>query len=516
MSGTITVSNIGGPRLTLGFDRFDRLDLERHKAVHGKLNTPVLEDLVAMAEQVDMRGRGGAGFPFARKLAAVAARITHPSADQTRLLPGEDEDRRRPAADAVVVVNGAEGEPGSSKDKVLLTRAPHLVLDGASIAAAALGTQRIVVAVEDDEAARSVRAAIVERRMPGRVVRLAERFISGQAGAVVRAINGEIPIPPGQKVRVAESGVDGCPTLLSNTETFAQLAVLVSLGPDLYASAGTEDEPGTTLLTVGGTQVVEAPYGTPLSAALGHCETDAGQGVLVGGYHGMWLDPAAVFRAVLSRKGMKAVNGTVGAGIVLPLPQGTCPLGETTRIASYLAAQSAGQCGPCRLGLPDVVRTLNALSDGSGSVEDVRRAAGIGLGRGACSHPDGTARFVLSAMEAFAADIEIHRVSGTCGQPVYGVLPLPVPTGDEGRVAIDWSRCDGHGLCAYLVPELIQLDRYGFPVVLGTDIPAWLERDVQKAVAMCPALALRVTTGMPRSGRSGKGGRSGKSAARRD
>ncbi|WP_433325584.1 ferredoxin [Spirillospora sp. CA-294931] len=495
MSPTVMVTGIGGPRLTLGFDRFDRLDLDRHLAVHGKLETPALDDLVTMAEQVDLRGRGGAGFPFARKLMAVAAQITR----STTLLPGEKAGARRPAEDAVVVVNGAEGEPGSRKDKVLLSRAPHLVLDGAAIAASALGTQRIVVAVEDDESARSIRAAIAERRMPARVVRLVDRFISGQAGAVVRAVNGETPIPPGRKVRVAESGVDGCPTLLSNTETFAQLAVLTSLGADLYASAGTQDEPGTTLLTVGGTKVVEVPFGTSLRTVLDHCEVSAAQGVLVGGYHGMWLSPLDAARAVLSRRGMRAVGGTVGAGIVLPLTEGTCPLGETTRIASYLAAQSAGQCGPCRLGLPDVVRALNALADGSGGLDDVRRAAGIGRGRGACSHPDGTARFVLSALEAFAADIELHRIGGGCGQPVFGVLPLPVPTGDEGQVAIDWSRCDGHGLCAYLVPELIQLDRYGFPVVLGTDIPPWMERDVQRAVAMCPALALRVITGVPRS-----------------
>ncbi|HEY8479258.1 MAG TPA: NADH-ubiquinone oxidoreductase-F iron-sulfur binding region domain-containing protein [Spirillospora sp.] len=497
MSSTVTVSSIGGPRLTLGFDRFDRLDLDRHLAVHGKLRAPALDDIVRMCEQVDLRGRGGAGFPFARKLMAVAARVDYPTSDRT-LLPGEKSSGRIASENAVVVVNGAEGEPGSSKDKVLLGRAPHLVLDGAQIAASALGTQRIVVAVEDDEAARSVRAAIRERRMPARVVRLTERFISGESGAVIRAINGEVPIPPGVKVRASDSGVDGYPTLLSNTETFAQLAVLVSLGPDLYASAGTEDEPGTTMLTIGKTQVVEAPLGTPLQTVLDHCKVPPSPGVLVGGYHGMWLDPAGVSRAVLSRAGMRRVGGTVGAGIILPLTQGTCPLGEVTRVAAYLAAQSAGQCGPCRLGLPDVVRTLNALTEGAGSVEDVRRAVSVGKGRGACTHPDGTAKFVLSALEAFKDDIEAHLWGGGCGLPTYGVMPMPV-SGSEGRVAIDWSRCDGHGLCAYIVPELIQLDRYGFPVVLGSDIPSWLEKDVQKAVAMCPALALRVVDGVGRA-----------------
>ncbi|MFC4907750.1 ferredoxin [Actinomadura gamaensis] len=491
MSGPVTVGAISGARLTLGFDRFERLDLDRHQAVHGRLATPGLDEVSRLAEQVDLRGRGGAGFPFARKLAAVAARLDR-GGDP---LPEERRGRRVPAEDAVVVVNGAEGEPGSAKDRVLLTRAPHLVLDGAQIAAAALGTERVVVAVEDDGAARSVRAAIAERRLPARVVRLAERFVSGESGAVIRAVNGGTPIPPGVKVRASDAGVDGCPTLLSNTETFAQLAVLTSLGPDLYAAVGTPDEPGTTLLTVGGTRVIEAPLGTRLADVLASCDTPADQAVLVGGYHGQWLGPERVARAGLSRRGMRAVGGTVGAGIILPLPDGTCPLGEVTRIASYLAAQSAGQCGPCRLGLPDVVRALNALADGGGSVDDVRRAAGIGRGRGACSHPDGTARFVLSALEAFEADVETHRWGGSCGRPTFGVLPLPVPTGEESRVAIDWSRCDGHGLCAYLVPELIQLDRYGFPVVLGTDVPSWMERDVQRAVAMCPALALRITGG---------------------
>jgi NADH:ubiquinone oxidoreductase subunit F (NADH-binding)/ferredoxin len=493
----ITVTSIGGPRLTLGFDRFERLDLDRHRAVHGGLLKPNLTDLMAMAEQADLRGRGGAGFPLARKIMAVARR-TRRAAEQARL-PGEEAEnvtRRLP----VVVVNGSEGEPGSAKDKVLLTRAPHLVLDGAQIAAAALGTKEIIVAVENEDAARSIRAAMKERRMSGgHVVRLPERFISGESGAVVRAINGEAPIPPGRKVLTAESGVGGRPTLLSNTETYAQLAVLVSLGPDLYASAGTSTEPGTTLLTVGGTTVVEAPLGTPLTAVLAKCETAVGQGVLVGGYHGIWLSPAAVQMAVLSRSGMSAVGGTLGAGIILPLPEGTCALGEVGRIASYMAGQSAGQCGPCRFGLPDVYRSLVALADGSGTVEQVRQSAGIGRGRGACSHPDGTARFVLSALEVFDHDITVHRRGGSCGNPVFGVLPLPVPDGDEARLAVDWTRCDGHGLCAYLLPELVQLDRYGFPVLLDAEIPTWMERDVQRAVSMCPALALRVHTGLPRA-----------------
>jgi NADH:ubiquinone oxidoreductase subunit F (NADH-binding)/ferredoxin len=471
---TVKVVVLGTPRLTMGFDRFERLDLERHRAMHGRLAELSLGDLIQLVERVDLRGRGGAAFPFGKKLAAVSRSA-------------------QAGVRTVVLVNGAEGEPGSAKDATLLTRAPHLVLDGALLAAHALKAEEIVIGVEEAVADRSIRAAIAERELPlpARVVRLTQRFISGEGGALVKAANGEVPIPPGRKVRAAQSGVYGQPTLVSNTETFAQLAVLASLGSDLYASVGTPSEPGTTLFTVAGSTVVEAAVGTSLSTVLDACGVEPGQGLIVGGYHGAWLRPEAVSLTALSRAGLEAVGGTLGAGIILPLDQGTCPLEEVIKVAAYLAAESAGQCGPCRLGLPDIVRTLSALAEGAGSVQAVRRAAGVGRGRGACSHPDGTARFVLSALEVFSRDIEIHRDHGTCGLKATGVLPLQVGA-MTSRLAIDWSRCEGHGVCAYVAPEIVHLDRNGYPVVLNTPMPAWVERDARKAVAMCPALALRL------------------------
>ncbi|MBC6461119.1 NADH-quinone oxidoreductase subunit NuoF family protein [Actinomadura sp. HBU206391] len=466
------VTHVGIPRLTRGFDRFGRLDLDRHRAAHGRLHVPRLGKLTAMAERVDLRGRGGAGFPFARKLRVVGRHLAD-------------------GAEITVVVNGAEGEPGSAKDQVLLMRAPHLVLDGAVIAARALDSRDLVVAVTGGDPARqSIHAAAAERDLPVRVVELAGRFISGESGAVVRAINGDVPVPPGRDVRTGDSGVAGRPTLLSNAETFAQLALLVSLGADGYARVGTRDEPGTILLTVAGGTVVEAPIGTPLGTVLERSGVSAGQGVLVGGCHGGWL-PAAAAHAPVSRAGMAAAGGTLGAGVVLPLPPGTCPLGEVIRVTAYLAAESAGQCGPCRLGLPETVRALTALADGTGTRLGVRAAADIGRGRGACSHPDGTARFVLSALDVFDHDITAHQTRGGCGLPVHGRIPLSGPRGDT-RLTIDWTRCDGHGLCAHLAPELVRLDRDGYPVLLQTAMPPWSERDARRAVSMCPTLALRL------------------------
>ncbi|HEY2790884.1 MAG TPA: NADH-ubiquinone oxidoreductase-F iron-sulfur binding region domain-containing protein, partial [Micromonosporaceae bacterium] len=198
----------------------------------------------------------------------------------------------------------------------------------------------------------------------------------------------------------------------------------------------------------------------------------------------------------VSRESLDTVGGTLGAGIVLPLGPDTCPLGEVTRVALYLAGQSAGQCGPCRLGLPDLARVLAGLTDGSAgtaALDAIRLSAGAVRGRGACSHPDGAVRFVLSALDVFLDDIAAHLLHGGCGQPVHGVLPLPATEDRVRRLTVDWTRCDGHGLCAHLVPELIHLDHNGYPSVASAGVPPWLSSSARKAVSMCPALALRMT-----------------------
>jgi ferredoxin len=381
--------------------------------------------------------------------------------------------------------------------------------------AEALGAEEIVIGVAGHELAnRSIEAAIAAEpglRKMTRVVQLPDRFISGESGALVRGINGKRPVPPGTKVLASDFGVDDLPTLLSNAATFAQLAVLALLGPERFAAVGTPEEPGTVLLSVGGSAahpaVVEVPVGLPLATVLDICQAPAGDGVLVGGYHGMWLPAETAYVVPVSREGLAAVGGTLGSGIVLPLGDGTCPLGEVSRIASYLAGESAGQCGPCKLGLPAIARALAALVDGSGGIEALdlarRSAAGVN-GRGACSHPDGVTRFVLSALDVFTEDLAAHVFHSSCGRPVRGVLPLPAGPEEQGRqrLAVDWTRCHGHGLCAHLVPEMIHLDPQGYPVILNIPVPAWLEKDAQQAVHMCPALALRLTDAVPPPSRS--------------
>ena len=480
------VMRIGQARLTAGLDRFAHLGLREHEEIFGSLRRMEAAQLIDLAESVDLRGRGGAAFPFGDKLRAVAASVAARGG--------------KPA----VLVNGSEGEPGSVKDAMLLSRSPYLVLAGALLACQALGGREIVVGVTDGTLAATLIAAVRAEpnlRRRARVIQVPDRFVSGEGGALVNAVNGHAALPPGRKRRASDSGVGGRPTLLSNAETFAQLAVLGLLGQEGYASAGTPDEPGTVLLSVAGSAarpaVVEVPAGTALGTVLDICQARVAEGVLVGGYHGAWLPAEIAYAVPVSRAGLAAAGGALGAGVVLALDAGTCPLGEVARVARYLAAESSGQCGPCKLGLPGVARALSAIADGSGglgALEAARRSAGAVRGRGACHHPDGTARFVLSALDAFPADLAAHVFRGGCGRPVHGVLPLPA--GDvKARLVVDWTRCAGHGLCGRLVPELVQLDPHGYPAFLDMPVPFWLERDAQQAVAMCPALALRVERG---------------------
>jgi NADH:ubiquinone oxidoreductase subunit F (NADH-binding)/ferredoxin len=479
------VTSIGTPRLTAGFDDYGRLDLLAHQEVHGGFAALTSGELIGLADRIELRGRGGAGFPFARKVRAVL------------------DSCRRQDLPAVIVVNATEGEPPSWKDKALLTRGPHLILDGAALAAAALDAEEIVIGIADDGIGQqSLAAALAERRMPvpTRIVTVPHRFISGEGGALVRGINGEAHIPPGRKVRSSDNGVGGLPTLLSNAETYSQLAIAARLGPWEYNAVGLPEEPGTVLLTVGGSAtapaVVECPTGTPLSEILSMCGAPTGPGVLVGGYHGKWISAEAAMTVEVSRKGFAKVGGTLGAGMIIPIGETTCPLGEVAQVTQYLAGESAGQCGPCRLGLPDLARAVTLVAMGGSALENVRAAAGVVKGRGACSHPDGTARFALSALEIFAGDVEAHANGEGCGKQVRGILPLPYHT-EQGarRLAVDWARCDGHGLCAAVVPELIRLDANGYPAFPQTPLPPWLEPGARKAVNMCPALALRLTEG---------------------
>jgi len=259
--------------------------------------------LARLLDEAGLTGRGGAGFPTGRKIAAVSG--------------------RRP----VVVGNGAEGEPLSFKDAALLTRAPHLVLDGLALAAHAVGAHRVYLYVPAklaphvDEALDDRRAAGADRRTVT-VVEAPDAFVAGEESAVIRRIEGGPALPRDRIVIAAVSGVRGRPTLVSNVETLAHVALVARYGPQWFRAVGDPDEPGTMLVTVSGIRkprVVEVPTGTPLTALPGCGGTELGA-VLIGGYHGTWVPSSAVSEAGLSRSRLAPWGASPGAGAISRMP----------------------------------------------------------------------------------------------------------------------------------------------------------------------------------------------------
>src|SRR5690606_7175184 len=151
-----------------------------------------------------------------------------------------------------------------------------------------------------------------------------------------------------------------------------------------------------------------------------------------------------------------------------------------------------GQCGPCRLGLPDVAYALKEPLDVGGTVEAERSAATGVRGRGACSHPDCPSRFVPPALDTSPDDRSERLLNATCGRPVYGLLPVPDDDNSNEHLVIDWSRCQGHGLCAKILPQMVKLDAHGYPVSSDIPISGAHSQRARRAIEMCPALALRI------------------------
>jgi NADH:ubiquinone oxidoreductase subunit F (NADH-binding) len=413
-------------------------DLAAHLARYGR---PAYRDrpgaLLADVEAAGLTGRGGAAFPVHRKLRAV--------------LDAAAARRRTP----VLVGNAAESEPASGKDATLLWLSPHLVLDGLQLAAEAAGADRAVLALHaepvpggpGDAVAGRLRAALAARqaagtdRVPVTLAAVPAAFLAGQETALLSHLAGGPAIPAFTPPRVTERGLGGAPTLVQNVETLAHLALIARRGPHWFRAAGTADEPGSMLATVHRAGrpplITEVPLGIPLNDLAGGLRPD--DAVLVGGYHGTWLTGAQARGLTLDNRSLATAGARVGAGVLAVLPPGRCGLAETARVTRYLALESAGQCGPCLNGLPRIAAALAEIAARRARPElvaDLARWSGLVTGRGACHHPDGTARFVASALRAFAADLDQHQRGRCLAADTRPFLPVPAAAGHRPA---EWS-----------------------------------------------------------------------------
>jgi NADH:ubiquinone oxidoreductase subunit F (NADH-binding) len=330
-----------------------------------------------------------------------------------------------------VVVNGSEGEPMSVKDRMLLESLPHLVLDGAFCLAEALGTGDVVLVVDESfrDAAESLRRALHERPDVGRrmaqprIVTLPAGYVTGQETAIVNFINNGIPRPMTQPPRIAERGIGRRPTLMCNAETLAHVALIARHGAAWFRQLGPDEEPGSVLVTLSGgvsaPGVFEIEYGSHLGALVQAAGgvTEPARAFLFGGYAGSWVDAAAATTLRLSSASLRSQRTSLGAGIIVALPESACPVAEVTRVAGWMSDEGAAQCGPCVNGLGSIADALVEICEGHAGRDafgDIRRWAELVVGRGACAHPDGAARFVSSALRVFATEFDDHARHGLC------------------------------------------------------------------------------------------------------
>lgn len=388
---------------------------DEHLGVYGAPPVPLGGRLIDLVEASGLTGRGGAGFPTATKLRAVASR------------------RGR----TFVVANGTEGEPLSRKDKALLGCLPHLVLDGAALAASAVGADEVVVAV-GERAARERTAlihAVAERTRGGldrvgfQVAAAPEGFVVGEETALVSWLSGHAAKPTLVPPRPSERGIRGRPTLVQNVETLAQLALVARYGPEWFRELGTDAEPGSVLVTLSGAVsrpgIYEVGLGTPIRELvdLAGGKAEPVSAYLIGGYFGSWVAAADAERAALLDSQLRPLGASLGARTLFVLPARVCGIVETARLARYLATESAGQCGPCVHGLDAIAGRLERLARRE-SADLVRLSRWLEQvrGRGACRHPDGAVRLVASALDVFAREVELHAV-GRCSGDGQVLLP---------------------------------------------------------------------------------------------
>ncbi len=363
--------------------------------------------LIRELSESGLLGRGGAGFPVGRKWESMAER-------------GD--------GSSVVLVNGAEGEPRSHKDRLVLAHRPHLVLDGAMLAAEAIGAHEIVVYVGEEHgaAAASISAAIAERAGPGepqvQVVRAPIGYVAGEASAAVHYVNDGIALPTAPP-RPSERGIGGRPTLVQTVESLAYAALIARHGAGWYRGAGREADRGTALVTAGRddglTVVREIELGTPIGevgAGVGLARAAVGA-VLVGGYFGTWVAAEEAWSMPLDPSVMRERGLTFGCGMVSFLDAGTCGVAATAEVIGFLARGSARQCGPCRFGLAaiaDLSNDLAACRAGFAELTELERLRTVVVGRGACHHPDGAAQLLASALGTFGPEFERHARLGRC------------------------------------------------------------------------------------------------------
>lgn len=343
-----------------------------------RVGMPVLinrTQLAELAARHRILGRGGAGFPLARKISALPDRGT------------------------IVIANCCEGDPTSRKDATYIRNSPKLFYSGVELAAHALRARRTILAVHAggtiEKMLRSTAPTWVE------ILAVPALYVASEATAIINYLNTGLARPAGSMILPTTAGVEGAPTLVSNVETFVHLA---------QAARGELAAPGrrqmlSTVTTSNGRQVIAHQADSTVERVLrAAAAEDQGEWILAGGITGRWFHRSEI--------GALPVGTMPGLPSYVILDRNGCAIGQTARMLADIARVSAGQCGPCIFGLPAVSTDMRDLVRGDlRAYASLRRRLPVIAGRGACAHPTGAVSLAASALEIFDRG---HRCSARC------------------------------------------------------------------------------------------------------
>jgi len=382
------------------------------------------DDIVKLVQESGLRGRGGAGFNTGLKWSFVPRGEGSPPVKY-------------------LVCNADEMEPGTFKDRLLMERDPHLLIEGMAIAAYAIEarTAYIFIRGEYHLAAARLERAIAEAREAGllganiqggnygleiHLHRSAGNYICGEETALLSALEGRRAIPRAKPPFPQVSGLWGKPTVVNNVETFCNIPHMIDLGVDWYKDLGRGEDAGSKLFGVSGKVknpgTWELPMGTPIREII---EAHAGgmqdglqlKGFLPGGGSTDFLGPENLDLPmdydVIGKAGSR-----MGTGTIIVLDDKTCPVGLALNLTQFFARESCGWCTPCRDGLPWVVEILQRIENGDGVPEDLdllrEQTARMGPGNTFCALAPGAAEPIQSALKLFEQDFIDHIKKGCC------------------------------------------------------------------------------------------------------
>jgi NADH-quinone oxidoreductase subunit F len=366
--------------------------------------------VVDVVEAAGLTGRGGAGFPTAKKWRLA------------REHPGP----------RYVVMNGGEDEPGSHKDRILMEHHPHLVLEGVLLAAHALQAEAAYLYVNHGYAAAhaSLKQALAEATAAGDVTLKVELFpapseyVAGEDTASLEAIEGKKPLPRQKPPYPTVAGLFGRPTVVNNVETFANVPRIVLNGADWFKTIGKGSCRGTAIFCLGEEVerpgAYELPFGTPLRSLI---EKGGGlkggrqiKAILPGGPSSAFLT-ADQLDVPLDYQSLKDAGSALGCGVVHLVAEGECLVEEVARIADFFAKECCGQCPPCRMETGMLKAILDKVQKGEGNAEQIaqlEKVVAFAKGKGLCGFIHMPGPPILSAVRHFPQDFQSHIQDKRC------------------------------------------------------------------------------------------------------